>query len=483
MTDKKIQDIFYSMIISMLYYPLTARPLTAFIKRTVLSHLSPHSKNKFASKIPRISYERKMMVVSIIETMTRSIQKRNISPKVAEATLKLWVDALNNKTSNKSAIESFYKKNGTKPPFFLVISPGHACNLKCKGCYAGSINNGGKLSWKIMDDLISQARRVWGVRLVVFSGGEPFAYYSEGKDILDIAAKYEDCLFLAFTNGTLIDKKTASKIAACKNITPAFSVEGMKDITDSRRGEGTFKKVLESIRCMKEVGSPFGISVTVNRQNYLKVLDNEFTDFFFKELGAFYGFYFQYLPIGRNIDFGLMPTPQQRSAFREKIWKIIEQKKLFLLDFWNHGPLVNGCIAGGREGGYLYIDWDGNIMPCVFAPYVVGNINEVFKKGHDLNDIYNQPFLMSFRQWQKKYGYGTNDSKNKGNLLRPCPYRDHYLHFLKLIKDSGMSMKGSTESSIFNDKEYIKRMSEYDDELKKVFDPVWEREYLQSTNE
>ena len=481
MAEKKIHDIFYSILVNLLYYPFTSRPLKSLLNKSALWKLDSISKSNFSSNIPRIEQEKKRMVTSIIESMANSIQKKNISREVAKATLKLWIRALKEKESSQSVAKSFYQRNGTNPPFFLVVSPGHACNLKCKGCYAGSISKGENLSWKILDELIDQARRLWGIKLVVFSGGEPFAYHSEGKDILDITAKHQDCLFLAFTNGTLVNDETASRIAACKNITLAFSVEGMQESTDVRRGEGTFEKVLQSIGLIKEAGAPFGISVTVNRKNYLKVLDKEFIDFFFKELGAFYGFYFQYLPIGRNIDFELMPTPKQRSVFMEKMWKTIEQEKLFLIDFGNHGPLVNGCLAAGREGGYLYVDWNGNIMPCVFAPVIAGNINEIFEKGQDLNDIYDLPILRSVRQWQKEYGYKADDLQDQGNLLMSCPYRDHYVNFLKLTKDAGIKSKDYDASAVFNDQEYKKKLSEYDKELKNILDPIWQRTYMEES--
>ncbi len=42
--------------------------------------------------------------------------------------------------------------------------------------------------------------------------------------------------------------------------------------------------------------------------------------------------------------------------------------------------MSGGCISAGRPGGYFHLDWDGNISPCVFAPYAVDNIYEYRRK-------------------------------------------------------------------------------------------------------
>jgi MoaA/NifB/PqqE/SkfB family radical SAM enzyme len=74
---------------------------------------------------------------------------------------------------------------------------------------------------------------------------------------------------------------------------------------------------------------------------------------------------------------------------------VVRQRHLFLLDFWNHGPMVEGCIAAGRDRGYLHIDWNGNVMPCVFMPYVAANLFEIYDRGGTLNDVWTTLFVPS----------------------------------------------------------------------------------------
>jgi MoaA/NifB/PqqE/SkfB family radical SAM enzyme len=478
-----MSNLLYKIAVNFLYSRAGRKAITGLFEKLASFFLKPGRNNSFSGSNAALQHEKKIMAIAVINAIGRSIEKGFIKKDISEATIKLWSNALLSTSKRKGSVKKFYEQNNVDPPFLLVISPGHACNLKCADCYAASSASGSKLSWEMLDRIISDAKSLWGIKLVVFSGGEPFAWHAQNRDMLDMASKNPGLLFLAFTNGTLIDKKTAERIAACRNITPAFSVEGMQAATDERRGEGIFDRVTAAMDLMKEAGAPFGISVTVNRNNCTSVLSEEFLNFFFARMGAFYGFYFQYLPMGRNADFGLMPTPGQRLKFRELIWKTIEDKKLFLLDFWNHGTLVNGCIAAGRGGGYLHIDWNGNVMPCVFTPYSAGNIVDIYNSGGTLADIWGSPFLSSIRDWQKQQGHGRKNSDSnavsspQGNLLTPCPYRDHYEQFIQLVKQHNSKPQDDSAAIMLKDTQYYKKMTAYDKELAKLFDPLWQQKY------
>jgi len=491
---------FYSFLNYLLYNRLTRNIVLKMIEKIASMNLKPDKKNNFSSSSTRILYEKKIMVRAIINSLRKSLERNSIKKQVTGDVLTLWARAIALPREKNKEVKDFVSKRGCRPPFFLVISPGHECNLRCPDCYAASIRTGdenkGKLSWDILDKIIDDAKKLWGIKLIVFSGGEPFLYRSQKKGILDIAEKNKDLLFLVFTNGTLINENIAKKIGECKNTTLAFSVEGMQKATDSRRGEKVFNRVLNSMALMRKVGVPFGISVTVNRENCSQVLDDEFLDYFFINQGVFYGFYFQYLPIGRNPNFDLMPTVNQRLKFWDRMWQVIEDKRLFLIDFWNHGTMVKGCISAGRDGGYLHIDWDGNIMPCVFLPYIAGNIYEYYESGKNLTHVLDQPFLKAIREWQKQNGHGIKDPIPEGNLLTPCPYRDHYQDLSDLVKKykpayqfdylakercENLNGKITGENGcpdLIDDKDYHNSFISYDEQLKKIFDPIWQKLYM-----
>jgi MoaA/NifB/PqqE/SkfB family radical SAM enzyme len=93
---------------------------------------------------------------------------------------------------------------------------------------------------------------------------------------VDLIENHSDCLFIMFTNGTLINQKVSKRLAQAGNLLPAISVEGWQARTDTRRGAGVFEKVLGTMRLLREDGVPFGISLTGTRHNAEEILSGQF---------------------------------------------------------------------------------------------------------------------------------------------------------------------------------------------------------------
>ena len=118
-----------------------------------------------------------------------------------------------------------------------------------------------------------------------------------------------------------------------------------------------------------------------------------------------FGWYFLMQPIGRRPDVSLLVSPEQRAHLRDQIFKWrAEGRPIFIGDFWNDGPFVGGCIAGGRY--YFHIYANGDISPCVFAPIACGNVKDIFSGKSEyksLADFVNRhPLFRGFREKQKK---------------------------------------------------------------------------------
>jgi len=367
---------------------------------------------------------------------------------------------------------------GYEPPGFLVISPTKSCNLRCTGCYANSGPSSEHLEWEVFDRIITEAKTQWGIGFFTISGGEPLVYRSQRKGMLDMAERHNDCLFMMYTNGTLITDRVAARMAQVGNLTPAISVEGWEARTDARRGPGVFQRVLEAMARLRQAGVPFGISLTATRENCSEILSDEFLDFFFEEQKALYGWLFQYMPIGRGFTLSLLPTAEQRVWMWRRTWQIMRERKYFLPDFWNCGTLSDGCIAGGREGGYLYVDWSGKIMPCVFVPYSPVNIHDVYRHGRTLNDVLEEPYFRAIRQWQWDYAYGQRRPECHGNWLIPCSLRDHYDVGRRLIDTYRPEPEDQSAAEALADDSYLAGMLAYDRELAAAFDPIWQEHYL-----
>ncbi len=375
------------------------------------------------------------------------------------------------------AVAEFAKRHkGSSPPSFLVISPTNACNLRCTGCYASSGMPVCKLEWEVLNRIITEAKELWAVRFFTISGGEPLIYKSAGKNILDLADEHRECFFQFYTNGCFIDRSTAERLAELGNIVPAISVEGLETRTDARRGAGVFRQILCAMEHLRRAGVPFGISITATRENAEEILSDEFIDFFFSKQQAVFGWIFQYMPIGRSYTVDLMVTPEQRLRMWRQTWRIIRERKIMLIDFWNCGTVTMGCIAAGN--GYLYIDWNGKVMPCVFVPYSAANILDVYKDGGTLDDLFRIPYFEAIRRWQSDYEHSGGRDGQMGNWLRPCSLRDHYATGRKLIEEYCAEPQDQFAAEALRDENYASQLLDYDHNLEQVFDPVWEQEYI-----
>jgi MoaA/NifB/PqqE/SkfB family radical SAM enzyme len=314
---------------------------------------------------------------------------------------------------------------------------------------------------------------------MVITGGEPFMYKNDGKTMLDIFEAHPEQYFLVYTNGTLITPGVARRLGELGNVTLAISVEGFERETDERRGKGVFKRILKAFDNLRCAGVPFGISTTGFKHNAERILADDFIEFFFEQQGALYQWIFQYMPIGRSYTLEMMVTPEQRLRMYERTWELVRERHLFVADFWNSGTVSNGCISagGGYGGGYFYIDWNGAVAPCAFNPFSTHNIKEVYQSGGDLNTVVFSPLYTEVRDWQRKYFY-DRPNYDKGNLLVPCPIRDHHREMRAIIDRTNATPIDDNGAKALKDPAYGKGLAEYGDEVGRLSCPLWEEHYL-----
>ena len=303
-------------------------------------------------------------------------------------------------------------------PWVILLDPTSACNLKCKGCWASEYGHKSNLSLDEMRKLVSEAKAL-GTHFFMFTGGEPLV---RKDDILTLVSENKDCIFLCFTNGTLIDDKFCEDMKKAGNLAPALSIEGTRETTDARRGEGVYDKVMEAMRLLKKHNCLFGTSVCYTSQNYEAVTSDEFYDMEI-EMGARFAWYFHYMPVGSDADTSLLLTPEQR----EYVYRTIRSKRdskngkpIFTVDFQNDGEFVGGCIAGGRN--YFHVNSEGDVEPCVFIHYSDCNIRE-----KSVYECLNSPL---FKEYYK--GQPFND-----NMLRPCPMLENPQALVDIVNKTG----------------------------------------------
>jgi MoaA/NifB/PqqE/SkfB family radical SAM enzyme len=379
------------------------------------------------------------------------------------------------------AKDRFRARHGQTPGDFMVISPGKACNLRCRGCYANSGAHGERLDWATVERTLREAHDEWGMRAFVISGGEPLAWRDAGRSVLDLAERFPDCFFVMYTNGTLIDAPLAKRMGRLGNVSPALSIEGMRERTDARRGEGVFDKVLAAIELLRREGVIIGVSLTATCENADEILADDVVETFFERLGASYAFVFHYMPIGRSFTLELMMTPEQRLRLLERVWWLVRNRHIFIADFWNSATVTNGCLAAGRAGGYFHVNWNGDVSPCVFVPYSPVNLREVFAGGGTLDDVWTHPFFADIRSWQRDYGYRENNEPcpDCGNWLAPCIIRDHHATLLELLRKHKPAPTDEDARAALDDPEYHAGLDRFGREIRDLTGSLWREQYQQ----
>ncbi len=311
--------------------------------------------------------------------------------------------------------EELRNKYNCNIPWAILLDPTSACNLHCTGCWAAEYGNKLNLSFDEIDDIIRQGKDM-GVYMYIYTGGEPLV---RKADIIKLCEKHNDCIFLCFTNGTLIDEAFANEMLRVKNFVPAISLEGFEKATDSRRGEGVFKKVLNAMELLKNKKLLFGISSCYTSVNYDSITSEAYYDMMINS-GAYFVWYFHYMPVGNDASPELMPTPEQRYTVYKRIRDYRTRKPLFAMDFQNDAEFVEGCIAGGRR--YLHINANGDVDPCVFVHYSDSNIRE-----KTLLESLRSPLFQAYHD-----GQPFNE-----NMMQPCPMLENPEKLRAMVAKTG----------------------------------------------
>ena len=308
------------------------------------------------------------------------------------------------------------RKYKTVTPRLLLIDPTSRCNLKCIGCWSADYKVNSDLSYEKLDELTGDAHKL-GVRQIIMSGGEPLL---RKDDILKLCEKHNKITYGLFTNGTLIDEEFVNEMERLKNLNVFVSIEGFREHTDFRRGTGTYDRVIAAMDLLEKHNIGFGFSICYHSKNYEVVTSDEFLDFL-REKGAWFGWMFNYIPVGKDADMSLCCSADQRAYVKRKIEEYNKKHNYLIIDFPNSGHKSIGCVAASND--FAHINSNGDLEPCAFCHYSDSNVNEM-----SLLEAIRSPFFTNFRKYKPF----------SGNLLRPCPMMDVPEAFLEITKTEGV---------------------------------------------
>ncbi len=272
-----------------------------------------------------------------------------------------------------NAIRCGYEEQGLHVPPFLISSITTSCNLFCKGCYARSNGICGnpvrpELSSEDWRSIFNEAKRM-GVIFNILAGGEPLMR----RDVIMVAGEMKDMVFPIFTNGTAINEGYVDLFDENRNLIPILSLEGGRDTTDMRRGEGTFDIVKSKMKCLKERGLFFGVSLTVTRDNMLEVMSDDFITSM-RSSGCRIVFYIEFVDnegCSRHLalDGAYRDEMKSRSAIiRERY------RDVLFMSFPGDESGFGGCLGAGR--GFLHINPYGDAEACPASPFSDVNVRD-----------------------------------------------------------------------------------------------------------
>ncbi|WP_070000095.1 radical SAM protein [Cellulosilyticum sp. I15G10I2] len=273
--------------------------------------------------------------------------------------------------SNKRA---FWEKQGIHVPPFMIASITRKCNLRCKGCYSHVFkhNNTSEMSSEKFDKIVGEASEL-GISLALIAGGEPFVK----PEFLQTAKAHKHIIFPVFTNGLFLNDTLINELKKLKNVIPILSIEGDAAKTDARRGMGIYKKVTEVMKQLDEAGIFFGLSFTINRDNFSTLTAPDFVKTH-EKLGAKLFFYVEYVPVDTSEDAASVISIQQRVNLMTLLEDYRSKFNSLFIAFPGSEEAFGGCLAAGR--GFFHINPEGGLEPCPFSPYSDQNLNEVSLK-------------------------------------------------------------------------------------------------------
>ena len=283
------------------------------------------------------------------------------------------------------------EKAGLHVPSYLIASITSNCNLHCAGCYSRA-NNATVDCQPVMQLTDEEWLRIFkeaedlGISFILLAGGEPMLR----RDIIVAAGTMQNIIFPIFTNGTFMDQKYFELLEKCRNLIPVMSIEGGREETDARRGEGVYDKLIGNMDRLKENGLIYGASITVTKENLREVISDEFLETL-SSRGCKAVFYIEFVPVTDESS-ELAPDDDDREILMSRIDQLrAEKQDMMYIAFPGDEKSSGGCLAAGR--GFFHINSHGGAEPCPFSAY-----SDINVKDTSLREAMNSGLFTALRE-------------------------------------------------------------------------------------
>lgn len=225
----------------------------------------------------------------------------------------------------------------------------NTCNMACPHCYSAAkrVPTPDELSHDdamLLVDHLADA----GIRVLIFSGGEPLLR-PDAVELISRAASRGIMCQLS-TNGVLITRDTATKLRKAGVRYVGVSIDGLPEINDSYRAlENAYARALEGLRASIDAGMEAGLRITVSGFNAQHV--HPLLDLCLQErIGRFYISHLVYG--GRGVGFS---RNDLRPADARSMMESVFDRAYELLE----DPRPMKIVTGGNDSDgvalYLYV--------------------------------------------------------------------------------------------------------------------------------
>lgn len=302
------------------------------------------------------------------------------------------------------AIRSLNQREPQDKPTFAHLLLTKACNLRCPQCFVDAgIRTQDEMDildlLRVADELVKM-----DVHTIHVEGGEPLLA-PDATLVLKRLSKLRDVLMV--TNGTLVTRDVAHRLAEAGMKQVAMSLDGATPETHNFFRPGTYDKVIAAIGYLREAGLAVRISTTLMKPNVheARLLLERCLDWGVRIVN-----YDAFDLIGRGTQHPefqlseeawkglateLLPRALEVSS-RIQVKVAIPNKYIAQLGIDMNDPHIGWiwCTSGVAQFSILS---DGSVIPCfvqaTMPEYVAGNV-----KQQSLQDIWDySPYLRYYR--------------------------------------------------------------------------------------